>query len=500
MSSVYPQKNIIKYTLAFLVIVLSFFFVSPASASTIIQRPLYVGLTNGLVGSWSFDGGDIMTRSNIALDRSGQGNNGTLTNGATTTKGKIGQGLSFDGVNDVVILGTDSVGSNTVTICAWMNTRSLSTWQFIASNNAFLFGPYNVGNNNIVVSSNGGGTILVSANNSISINQWYHVCVVRLSSGIGTIFINGSQSGASGTTGSPSAGDVLGIGDRGASTQLPFNGQIDDVRIYNRALGADEIKRLYKIGGTFTVNKPADNSDTSLGTGLVGYWSFDGADMNATKALDQSGNANNGTLTNGPTRAKGKLGQGLSFDGVNDYVAVSDGTPIQTLGPLTYSAWIRPSSFGGASKGRIVQKNVSGSSLGNRLLSINNSDITKGLSFTARFSSLPVQNYSSNNVITLNTWQHVVVTWDGTTDRTHINYYVNGVLTGRQDGPDGQDGSGSVNSDAGCAILIGAQGGGGSDCNLTDGTRQFDGQIDDVRVYNRALTAQEVNRLYNMGR
>src|SRR3990167_9951146 len=65
-----------------------------------------------------------------------------------------------------------------------------------------------------------------------------------------------------------------------------------------------------------------------LNSGLVGYWSFDGKDMAGGTAYDRSGNSNNGTLTppagGGPLPAIGKIGQGLSFVGVGDYVSVGD--------------------------------------------------------------------------------------------------------------------------------------------------------------------------------
>ena len=70
------------------------------SAAIIIQRPLYIGLTNGLVGNWTFNGPDM--NATKALDTSGQGNHGALTNGPARAAGKVGQALSFDAVDDFV--------------------------------------------------------------------------------------------------------------------------------------------------------------------------------------------------------------------------------------------------------------------------------------------------------------------------------------------------------------------------------------------------------------
>src|SRR3990167_8307062 len=78
-----------------------------------------------------------------------------------------------------------------------------------------------------------------------------------------------------------------------------------------------------------------------LNSGLVGYWSFDGKDMAGVTAYDRSGNANNGTLTNGPVRAIGKIGQGLSFDGTDDYVSIPHNANFES-DPISYSFWVKP--------------------------------------------------------------------------------------------------------------------------------------------------------------
>jgi hypothetical protein len=75
----YPQRKAIKPLLLSIGVVLSFFFnITDAHASIIIQRPLYIGLTTGLVGYWSFDGPDM--NATKALDQNGRGNDGTPTN------------------------------------------------------------------------------------------------------------------------------------------------------------------------------------------------------------------------------------------------------------------------------------------------------------------------------------------------------------------------------------------------------------------------------------
>src|SRR3989344_5580611 len=646
-----------KYLL--LAFVFSFFTLLPlqAQASLIVKAPSYLGLSEGLVGFWSFNGPDMS--GNTATDRSGQGNNGTLTNGPKRAIGKLGQALDFDGVDDYVNVASVPESSS-MSFSVWIypqgwgnggegnifainnganepyiqlrvrndsaplealrayirvvggsgstitvaNSITLNTWQHIVytfdsierkirlyrngiemsydtqttapAAYGFSGKPFWIGDNNnpfvdpfdgvndyvnpddainTLFNTLAQGTIsawvkwesgtgaIFSRGNSTFISDgqlkfyidssanldiystassfgsraldasfalsnptsWHHVVFTNDTSG-NKFYVDGKQTTPTYSVGNastdfffddmPSSIHCYEIGGVVDTDDETFNGLIDDVRIYNRALSEQEIKRLYKIGSTLKVN--VTRKDT-LTNGLVGHWSFDGPDMNATQALDTTGNANNGTLTNGPKRAIGKLGQALDFDGVDDYVNAGTGSSLSLLGPVTISAWIYPRTFGGASKGRIVGRGTSGiaNSVG---FSVNNSDITAGLSFGSHYDVLSLQTYSSNNTITLNTWQHVTVTWDGTTDRTKVLFYVNGIKTGRQDNGDGSDGSVTRVSDSTCSLLIGVQGGDGGDCNVDNGTRDFNGQIDEVRIYNRVLSADEIKRLYNMGR
>ena len=96
-----------KQAALFLFISIYIFTPSSVIAGTIFSAPSYIGLSEGLVGYWSFNDNDMaQSPSNtFAMDRSGNENNGILTNGPTRAIGKIGQGLSFDGSNDYVNAG-----------------------------------------------------------------------------------------------------------------------------------------------------------------------------------------------------------------------------------------------------------------------------------------------------------------------------------------------------------------------------------------------------------
>jgi len=90
---------------------------------------------------------------------------------------------------------------------------------------------------------------------------------------------------------------------------------------------------------------------------------------------------------------------------------------------------------------------------------------------------------TNNNAVVLNVWQHIAVTWDGTNQGTGIHIYTDGIEQAYQE--TGNDGTGV--SDVGVPLTIG---------NRNENDRTFDGLIDDVRIYNRVITASEVWSLY----
>ena len=84
----------------------------------------------------------------------------------------------------------------------------------------------------------------ISADSTISVGQWYHVAATIDSSYNMKLYVNGVQQTATANSGSMyNSGTYIAMSD--SSAGAPFNGTIDDVRIYNRALSASEIWRLY---------------------------------------------------------------------------------------------------------------------------------------------------------------------------------------------------------------------------------------------------------------
>ncbi len=130
----------------------------------------------------------------------------------------------------------DSVGTNTVTVCAWFNPRSTGAGGYgkIFDNGKFQMYLFAGARTTLGLTSDGMSSLNAAP---VSFNQWQHVCAIRNSDGTGSIYLNGALAN-SGNTGSVSAGWVaINIGKG-------FDGQLDDVRIYNRVLSLEEIKSL----------------------------------------------------------------------------------------------------------------------------------------------------------------------------------------------------------------------------------------------------------------
>jgi hypothetical protein len=242
---------------------------------------------------------------------------------------------------------------------------------------------------------------------------------------------------------------------------------MDDVRIYNRILSASEVTQLYNIGAS---KMAVSRTLSPLKSGLVGWWTFDGPNM-VNNVTDSSGQGNtgfmNGFTSTSSAQIPGKIGQALSFDGVNSRVLT--GSDFIGTSDVTVTAWIFPRSSGGSALGEIINN-------GKFLFYTRGS--SQNLAFKAQDSTL---SQSANNSITYGTWQFVSVTRSGTT----VNLYVNGVLSGTANQTNDAPLAGSTN------VFIG---------NRNGNAEGFDGYIDDLRVYNRVLSTSEVSQLYNLGR
>ncbi|MDE2172661.1 MAG: peptidoglycan-binding protein [Patescibacteria group bacterium] len=221
------------------------------------------GSGSGLVGWWKFDEGSGTT----AGDSSGSGNAGTLEGSPlpTWTTGKIGGALSFDGVTDTVAIGNPAVlnfGTGSFSYGMWVYpTANTSTWDEAwwkgggsAANPGYdleLGSGYWTAN-----VSDGTNIYQVILSSTSFLNQWVHIfVVVDRNAGLMKAYLNGQQVS---TTSISGLGSVTGPSSASLSTTYRFEGLMDDVRVYNRALSDSEVASIY--------NEPAAATPTPTPT------------------------------------------------------------------------------------------------------------------------------------------------------------------------------------------------------------------------------------------
>ncbi|HEY4797461.1 MAG TPA: LamG-like jellyroll fold domain-containing protein, partial [Bacteroidia bacterium] len=210
------------------------------------------------------------------------------------------QSLNFDGVNDRVNVNTGSSSfSGTFTVEAWVKPNDPTKYMCIMGTRSPSDGSFDMklGNGNTIHGDigNGSGWITTGADASFnySIGQWYHIAYVITPSGY-IIYANGNQVGSGSFSGTPILYDVnhiLAVGTVSANGGEEFNGNIDELRIWNTARTQTQIR---------------DNMNCSLSgahAGLVINFTFNEGVANAnnsgiTVLADSSGNGNDGTLNN----------------------------------------------------------------------------------------------------------------------------------------------------------------------------------------------------------
>ena len=534
------------------------------------------------VSWWKFDEGSGTTAHDSAGD-----NDGTVY-GATWATGQIDGALDFDGVDDYVeipdSLSMRSIDGNTAeyTICLWVNTTQPGAELFIGpaifdrratdalsgkkhwvahiflnENNAISFLIHN--------QFNGGTPFTLNDDMAVNNGIWHHVVVTRKNTEYVKIYVDGNERQSGATTISTSTTEITTIGVRRSNSNVYkgyFNGKIDDARIYNRALSAEEIWQLYQeeTGGKAFNPNPADTAtnvdpdiflswspgkgavlhDVYFGTNyndvndattssteykgqqdanswdpnglnletayywridevndpnlwkgdvwsfttsvefdpnlnLVSLWKFD--EGSGSTAYDSAGD-NDGTIY-GATWTTGQIDGALDFDGVDDYVNCGNDANLNPLNTISISAWIYPNALTTAHHQTIVMRE--GVAYQNYIFWIP----TRG--GTGDNLEFIVGNGSSNSfhlasgVISAGKWQHVAVTMDG----GRVLLYVDAVEKLNE--------SESNSFWQGSAPLV------IGDRIRTGSSDPFNGVIDDVRIYDRALTAGEIWQLYQNG-
>lgn len=218
--------------------------------------------------------------------------------------------------------------------------------------------------------------------------------------------------------------------------------------------------------------------------GLVGWWTFN--EGSGTNAFDYSGNGNTGALINSPVRTNGVIGGALSFNGTSTYVVANSSPVNPASNSFTISMWVNVKSFAypecGTCGPRVILCNLDGINTFQMIIG-KSAGSTNSFGFAIEQSgTFYIQEITADIYLT-NTWYNIAFSFD---ENTHaVVVYVNGV---------------SVPT----TVFVGTYSGGTANGKLylavrSDLVRYFNGLLDDVCIYNRVLTAAEVEQLYGSG-
>ncbi|MEY2407543.1 MAG: large repetitive protein [Verrucomicrobiota bacterium] len=471
------------------------------------------------------------------------GHNGTLMNGAGFGPGKVAQSFQLDGSDQFVEVADSPAwdfGAGAFTIDLWVN------FDAVRSANAFLAHDEGSGsqnkwifwlvNNRLILHLNSptlGAVDVGSVPFNPVANQWYHLAVTRSGNSY-TFYINGAPTPATDANSIPDASAPLTIGQAEGGSFL--DGRLDEIEIFNRALSPAEIQSIIGAGafgkckpvttntapgtcgqivsygapafsdncsGGEIVCSPASQSTFPKGitpvvcvatdaagnaftnsfavtvldlepprscvtppSGMISWWPGDGS------AADiQDGNPGTFLGATAPGHyAEGMVGQAFDFDGDNDVVSIPNSPSLTISGDqVTIDGWIYPLAN---TKAEYFGKVRSGL---NPYFLIFDDNNVRGL---IRAGGNNV-NLSTGYVPPLNAWTHLALTYDGTNMTVYANGAVVGV-TAAQGNIDDDNATFSIGGVVGDSFF-------------------FRGRIDEVEVFNRALTPAEVRGIYNAG-
>lgn len=405
-------------------------------------------------------------------------NSGALLGTTGFSSGRVGQAFVFDGDdNGVTVAHAESlnIGAAGFTVEFWMKgTKNQPNSLFLMidkSHGLIDQGGWAFQGNSssgTVRFAIGTGSAFPEAFSTTDVldDQWHHIAGTWMA-GTFRLYIDGTEEGNA--TAATVAGNnrpvMMGhFWGNGTPTRF-FRGQLDEPAIYSRALTATEILKISDAGAS---GKTPACSPASPNT--ISSW------RGENNAQDGFG-SNHGTALNGAGFADGMVGRAFHFDAAQQS-AVRIPAPAALDNPtaITLEAWVFPTSFPNGAPS-VVRKNMDGTGNPQFLLAVGNG-LTPGL---PHFNSgVPGAGPTGSTPIPLNAWTHLAGTYDGTT----AILYMNGVIV------ESLSVSGTIPSGTRDLFI-------GNEDSSTD--RAFDGLIDELAIYDSALSNDEILRIFNAG-
>ncbi len=429
-----------------------------------------------LVGCWRMDE-DSWSGPGEVIDASGTNNHGTA-DGAVIFDDGIGRCGSFNSSNhNYIDCGNDSSLdlTNEITLEAWIKPNLFTSAGYIWVRNIdsyanIQYSGYLETDNSLRIKTMGMGTAW-NTGYSFPVDKWKHVVVTVKSGDLIKYYIDGEYQNQHSCPAITSKDCKFNIGarnDEEAGHLFYFNGLIDEVGVFGRVLSAEEILEHY------------EETKTRIVEGLTGYWRMDEKLWNGTvdEVVDSSYNKNHGTacpVGNTPTTVLDE-GRGVvgSFNSSNhNYIDCGNDSSLDLTNEITLEAWIKPKDF--TSAGYIWVRNEE---------DYQHIQYSGYLESDNRFHiKIMETHWTTDYFFPVNKWKHVVVTAES---GGLIKYYIDGEYQNQYSCP------AIISKDY--KFNIGARN------DVTAGHLfYFDGLIDEVRIFGRVLSAEEILEHYESG-
>lgn len=404
-----------------------------------------------MISHWRLDEASGST----ALDEAGE-YPGVIVNAARTAAGKFGGALSFDGNGDYVTMGDPAGGTfdfgtdQDFTVAAWVKSDQSGTVKYIVNKgdtHAAYWLRFEADNTIRFLLDYGTTYDAAQSTATYTDGRWHHVVgTANRSEGL-KLYVDGVLAGQDASLSGGNISNSLPL-TIGANSSLTMKGLIDDVRLYNYALSPGEVQKLY---------------------GAAGYWKLD--EPTGSVALDAGLSGYNGTITGAVRTAAGKFGGALSFDGSNDFVNL--GSPnigvfdYGVTGDFSISLWAKTSRSGTVKY--MINKGDTNGAYWLRFEADNT--IRFLLDYGSTYDAV-----QSPAAYTDGLWHHVAAVADRDWG---LRLYVDGMLAGQTTVLTGGDISSLL------PLTIGVS-----------SAASMEGLIDEVILYNYALSADDVQELY----
>lgn len=428
---------------------------------------------NGLIAYWPLDSNGV--------DRSGNGHNGTYHNITTVSNrfGVPGKAAYFDGSTSYITIPDDTVlrlHGTDFTVTGWIKLDSYNpsygsnilskhyngadngwgwsiTGNASSSNGLMFFGP--------------GGSLHNSfgANITVDTTQWHMVTsVYDATAQTLTHYVDGVLDNTTYSIPSPNGAinAALNIGYDNPTGLYYFHGKMDELRIYGRALTANEIQGLF------------DEPDP---TKFIAYWPFDG------NANDVSGNGNNGTV-NGASLTSDRFGssnKAYYFDGSTSYITVADNTPLRLNGTdFTVTGWFKLDSYNSSYGSNILSKHYSGADNGWGWSVTGYASPSTGLMFFGPGGSSH-NSFGANLTVDTVQWHMLTSVYNASAQT--LSHYVDGVLDNVTYSIP------SPNAFINASLNIGY--------DAPTGLYYFNGKMDEIKITAQALSPYAIAAIFN---